>query len=113
MNEHTPKEEILHIIKEIENNSAATQRVLSGKLGISLGKTNYLLKALIKKGIIKYKIFSSNPDKMRKIQYGLTKKGIEERVKLIQYFLKIKEEEYNKIRQEWEGLVEKNIENNV
>lgn len=107
MTEHRPKEEDLQIIKEIESNSATTQRTLSGKLGISLGKTNYLLNALIEKGIIKYKSFSTNPGKMRKIQYSLTKKGLKERMRLMSHFLKIKEEEYNKIRHEWEALVEK------
>ncbi|MDP3791635.1 MAG: MarR family EPS-associated transcriptional regulator [Candidatus Omnitrophota bacterium] len=104
MNEHPPKEEILHIIKEIDSNSAITQRNISDKLGISLGKTNYLLNALIEKGIVKYKSFSENPGKISKIQYSLTKKGLEERIRLMHLFLKIKEEEYNKIRQEWESL---------
>jgi len=104
MNEHTPKEEILHIIKEIENNSATTQRNISDNLGISLGKTNYLLNALIEKGIVKYKSFSANPGKIKKIHYSLTKKGMEERVRLMHLFLKIKEDEYNKIKQEWENL---------
>ncbi|MDP2939753.1 MAG: winged helix-turn-helix transcriptional regulator [Candidatus Omnitrophota bacterium] len=49
MFEH-PSEETLSIIKEIEATPATTQRIISNKLGISLGKTNYLLKALIKKG---------------------------------------------------------------
>lgn len=113
MNEHRPEEEILHIIKEIEDNSNSTQRAISGKLGISLGKTNYLLKALIEKGIIKYKSFSANPGKIRKIQYSLTKKGLEERMRLMHLFLKIKEEEYNRIKQEWENLVAKNNGNDT
>lgn len=108
MNEHPPKEEILHIIKEIEDNSSTTQRTISDKLGISLGKTNYLLNALIEKGMIKYRSFSSNPGKMRKIQYTLTKKGLEERVRLLRLFLKIKEDEYNKIKQEWESVSARN-----
>lgn len=112
MNEHPPKEDILHIIKEIENNSAITQRNISDKLGISLGKTNYLLNALIEKGIVKYKSFSANPGKIRKIQYSLTKKGLEERMRLMHIFLKIKKNEYNKIKQEWENL-HANGNNNV
>lgn len=112
MNEHPPKEETLYIIKEIENNSAITQRNISDKLGISLGKTNYLLNALIEKGIVKYKSFSANPGKIKKIQYSLTKKGLEERMRLMRLFLKIKEDEYNKIKQEWENL-HANGNNNV
>lgn len=112
MNEHPPKEETLYIIKEIENNSAITQRNISDKLGISLGKTNYLLNALIEKGIVKYKSFSANPGKIKKIQYSLTKKGLEERMRLMHLFLKIKEDEYNKIKREWENL-HANGNNNV
>lgn len=59
MIEQVPKEEILHIIKEIESNPKATQRTISGKLGISLGKTNYLFRELIKKGLIKARNFSN------------------------------------------------------
>lgn len=86
MIEHTPKEEIFHIIKEIEGNSNSIQRTLSDKLGISLGKTNYLLNALIEKGIVRYKSFSINPGKIRKIHYSLTRKGLEERMRLMQLF---------------------------
>lgn len=98
------KEETLSIIKHIETDPNMTQRVLSHKLGFSLGKTNYLLKELIKKGLIKAKSFSSNPGKMRKINYILTEKGLEEKMRLTYHFLKRKEMEYNLIRQEWERL---------
>jgi EPS-associated MarR family transcriptional regulator len=104
MFEQPPKEEILHIIKEIEIAPEATQRDISDKLGISLGKTNYLLKALIEKGLIKIKRFSTNPGKIQKIHYYLTKEGIETKMRLMQHFLKKKEEEYNLIKQEWEQL---------
>lgn len=104
MFEQKPKLEVLSIIKEIESDSAATQRLLSQKLGISLGKTNYLLKELIKKGFIEVQNFSNNPGKLKKITYILTKKGFEHKIQLIGYFLKIKETEYNHMKQEWEKL---------
>ena len=54
MNEHdTPKEETLYIIREVAENPSVNQRILSERLNISLGKTNYLLKALAQKGFIK------------------------------------------------------------
>ena len=105
MIEQTPKEEILHIIKEIEINPEATQRILSGKLGISLGKTNYLLRELIKKGLIKAKNFTNNPEKLKKIHYLLTEKGLEEKFRLLQHFLQRKEAEYNKLKQESDLLM--------
>jgi EPS-associated MarR family transcriptional regulator len=108
MIEHTPKEEILSIIKEVESNSSATQRTVSKKLGISLGKTNYLLKELIKKDLIKTKSFLQNPKKIRKINYILTPKGVEKRVRLTYHFLKRKEAEYNRLKEEWERSVNNN-----
>jgi len=104
MFEQSPKEEFLSIIKEIEADSSATQRILSAKIGISLGKTNYLLKKLIQKGLIKAKSFSSKPYKIKKINYMLTRRGIREKMLLTGHFLKIKEAEYNLLKGEWERL---------
>ena len=101
MIEHA-QEEALFVIKEIETNPATTQRAVSKKLGISLGKTNYLLKELILKGLIKGESFSVNPGKLRKISYLLTAKGFEEKMRLMQHFLKKKEAEYRALKGEWE-----------
>lgn len=98
------KEENLIIIKEIEVQPAVTQRELSVKLAISLGKINYLLKELIKKGLIEVRNFSGNPGKLSKIHYYLTKEGLEYKVRATGHFLKAKEAEYNQIKQEWEQL---------
>ncbi len=100
MIEHIPKEENLFIIKEIEANPIATQRFLSNKLGISLGKINYLFKALVKKGFIKTKRFSNNPGKIEKIYYYLTKNGLDHKLHLMRIFLKKKEAEYLMLKQE-------------
>ncbi|MCX5695157.1 MAG: MarR family EPS-associated transcriptional regulator [Candidatus Omnitrophica bacterium] len=102
MTEQPQKEETLFILKELEANPNTTQRDLSSKLGISLGKTNYLLKELIKKSIIKVRNLSGNPGKLGKIQYYLTKEGLEEKFRLIKHFLQVKEVEYNKLKQELE-----------
>jgi len=100
------QEEDLYIIKEIEANPAATQRTVSKKLGISLGKTNYLLRELIQRGIIKGESFTSNPGKVRKISYLLTAKGLEAKLRLTYHFLKIKEAEYNNLKIEWDKFQE-------
>ena len=104
MVEQTLKEETLHIIKHVEDNPAVSQRILSNRLNISLGKTNYLLKELVKKGFIKAHDFSYNTGKLRKVNYLLTKEGLEEKIRLTHYFLKTKEHEYNVMKKEWEGL---------
>lgn len=103
----TPKEEILHIIKHVESNPHVTQRILSNRLNISLGKTNYLIKELIKKGFIKAQSFSKNPGRLRKVNYLLTKRGLEEKLHLIYYFLKAKEDGYNLMKKEWEEAMNK------
>ena len=104
---HVLKEENLIIIKEIEIQPAVTQRELSLKLAISLGKINYLLKELIKKGFIEAKNFSGNPGKFNKLHYHLTKEGLEYKFSSTQHFLKEKEAEYNQIKREWDQLKDK------
>lgn len=110
MNEHElVKEETLEIIKELDGDPTANQRALSLKLKISLGKINYLIKELVKKGFIKVENFSKNPAKAQKLYYVLTPAGIKLRVELTHKFLKKKQDEYNKLKKEWEILV--NIKN--
>jgi len=99
------KEETLFILNELEANPNATQRDLSSRLNISLGKTNYLLRELILKGFIKAKNFTGNPGRLKKIHYLLTEKGLEEKFRLLQHFLQRKEAEYIKFKQEWEQLL--------
>lgn len=99
MTERPQKEETLFIFNELEANPNTTQRVISRRLSISLGKTNYLLRELILKGFIKAKSFTSNSGKLNKISYFLTEKGLQEKFRLLRYFLQIKEAEYNKLKQ--------------
>ncbi len=108
MNEQALKEDNLKLIKEVESSPEQTQRVISTKLGFSLGKTNYLIKELIKKGFIKAQNFTSGKNKIKKAQYFLTPKGIEERFSLTYHFLKRKEEEYNNMQREWKKIVKDN-----
>ncbi|MFA5363059.1 MAG: MarR family EPS-associated transcriptional regulator [Candidatus Omnitrophota bacterium] len=98
------QEDTLYLLSEISNSPHLTQRELSSKLKISLGKTNYLIQQLIKKGVLKADSFSRNPDKLKKISYILTKKGLQEKIDLTLFFLKVKEEEYNKIKFYWEQI---------
>ena len=100
MTEQSQKEETLFIFKELEAKPNTTQRDLSSRLNISLGKTNYLLRELILKGFIKVKNFTGNSGKLKKVHYLLTEKGLEEKFRLLKHFLQIKEAEYNKLKQE-------------
>ena len=109
MSEQHTKEEILHLIREIEATPEINQRILSSRLGISLGKTNYLLKELIGRGFVKVRNFSTRPGKLRKIKYTLTKEGFEHRIKLTLHFLKRKEEEYNELKKEYDSQINRPI----
>ena len=108
MFEQTPREEHLQIIKSIEAEPALTQRDLSFRLGISLGKTNYILRELAKKGLIKAENFSKKSGKFKKINYILTKKGFKEKLKLTYHFLNRKKKEYYRLREEWVSLINSN-----
>ena len=100
------KEETLDAIKEIEGNPSLNQRLLSEKLNISLGKANYMLKELAKKGMVKIVSFSKSSKKSKKLRYILTPKGIQEKMKLTYYFLQVKEAQYNRLKKEYESYLQ-------
>ena len=105
------KEDIFNILRLLSSDEDLTQRDASMHLGFSLGKTNYLLKLLIKKDLIKIKNLISEGNKAKKVKYLLTKKGLKEKINLTYHFLQRKEAEYNSIKKEWNALV--NRENAV
>ena len=76
-----------------------TQRELSDKLGISLGKINYCLKELRKKGLIKISNFKKNKNKINYV-YLLTPKGIAAKTRLTINFMKIKLKEYEDLKKD-------------
>jgi EPS-associated MarR family transcriptional regulator len=96
-------EKTLHILQEIERNPQITQRHLAQKLEISLGKINYLLKALIDKGIIEIKNFKNSKNKLA-YMYLLTSHGIKIKLELTHKFFLWKTQEYERLRQEIESL---------
>jgi EPS-associated MarR family transcriptional regulator len=91
------------IFKLLEVNPEISQREIARELGISLGKVNYCLKALIEKGQLKMKNFRNNKRK-RAYAYILTPKGIEEKASVTARFLKRKLLEYEKLQAEIELL---------
>jgi len=93
----------LPLLDLIKSNPNITQREISKKLGISLGKTNYIIKSLIKMGLIKLDNFRRSDNKMS-YRYLLTKRGFKEKLDLTQAFLIMKISEYNKIESEIEDL---------
>jgi len=77
----------LKILKHIDSNPHVSQRELAEELGVSVGKVNYCLKALIDKGQVKAGNFKRSQNKMRHL-YLLTPQGIEEKTRLTTSFLK-------------------------
>ena len=98
-----PTETHLKILKHIEANPHISQRQLAQELGVSVGKINYCVQALITKGQIKAGNFKRSSNKMNYL-YLLTPKGIEEKARLTASFLKSKIAEHEKITQEIEQL---------
>jgi len=97
--------QILELLQRIQENPDLTQRDLSSCLGISLGKVNFLLKALFKTGIIKIKRVKNSNNKLA-YMYLLTPSGIEEKAKITFRFFKEKTKEYNRLKKEIEALRE-------
>ena len=93
----------LKVLRYLEDNPEVTQRELAVALGISLGKTNYCLRALINKGMVKAKNFKNSANK-RAYLYILTPKGIETKARISVRFLQRKVEEYEALRIEIEQL---------
>jgi len=91
------------LLKLIEANPHMSQREHAQAMGVSLGKVNYCLKALVEKGFVKLENFRRNEDK-RVYAYLLTPKGIEEKARITVAFLQRKLAEYESIRGEIEEL---------
>jgi MarR family transcriptional regulator, temperature-dependent positive regulator of motility len=92
-----------HLLKEIESNPRHTQRSLAEKLGVSLGKINYLLSGLIEKGFIKVKKLKNKSDSIR-WKYLLTPHGIQEKIYITKIYLSRRKEEYTALKNEIEEL---------
>ena len=78
-----------------------SQRSLAKEIGYSVGKVNYILNALIEKGLVKTESFLSAQNK-RKYSYLLTEKGIKEKIALTKKFVERKKSEYEMLQRELE-----------
>ena len=96
----------LDILRNIEKSSKVTQRELAVKSGLSLGKLNYCLKELKKKGYVKIKNFEKNQNK-KKYLYILTPIGIKQKTILLVNFMKRKMNEYDELKEELNKIKKK------
>tara|TARA_Y100001958_G_C21098587_1_gene449315 strand:- start:389 stop:703 length:315 start_codon:yes stop_codon:yes gene_type:complete len=90
----------LNLLREIQKKPEASQRDLAKDLGFSLGKLNYCIKELNKKGLVKLKNFRNQSNKIKYLRYVVTPKGIAERTKLTINFMKRKIKEYDELKKE-------------
>lgn len=91
----------LNILKNIETTSS--QKSLAKTLEISVGKVNYILKALIEKGLVKAENFFINKNK-NQYKYLLTKKGFQTKIELTEKFIQRKKEEYETLQKELQSM---------
>ena len=87
------------ILKLLETNPTASQRDIARELGVSLGRVNFCLQALMEKGLVKVNNFRNNESK-RAYLYYLTPKGMKEKAKVTVRFLKVKLDEYESLKRE-------------
>lgn len=111
INEHTDRichlmltdEDRYRILKRLAEDPDASQRALAEELGISLGKVNYCLNALIEKGLLKVNNFRTSENK-RAYMYFLTPKGIKEKTRVTVRFLQHKIEQHDSLKSEIQQL---------
>ena len=96
----TPREAAHYkVLRLIEEQPEISQRELARSLGVSLGKTHYLLKALLDKGLVKADNFRRSDNKLA-YAYLLTPSGIAAKLELTRAFLRLKEDEYRAAHEE-------------
>lgn len=103
------EENHLKVLRLLEQNPTLSQRDLAEVLGISVGKTNYCIRALVDKGLVKINNFRNHKNKLV-YSYLLTPAGIIKKTDLTIRFLYKKNQEYEILKKEIE-LLKKEIEN--
>ena len=91
------------LLKLLAEEPQISQRDLAGRLGISVGKANYCLRALVAKGLVKISNFRRANNQLA-YAYLLTPGGIEEKTRVTVNFLQCKMREYAELQEEIEAL---------
>lgn len=89
-----------NILRRINKKPNSSQREIAEELGFSLGKLNYCLKSLQKKGLIKLQNFKKKKNKISYLRYVITAKGLAERTRLTINFMERKMKEYDELKKE-------------
>ena len=99
MSTNNNDQDFFNILRKIQKKPDSSQRQLANELGFSLGKLNYCLNELVKKGLVKIDNFNKNPNKLS-YRYLLTPKGISTKVKMTISFMSKKMMEYDELKRE-------------
>ncbi len=110
MNKTCEQEIRFHLFKILSQESNLTQRDMAKKMGISLGKANYCISELAKKGFIKINRLKVSKNKIRYF-YMLTPRGVEEKARLTLSFLNRKISEFEEIKRQIKELTQEVEEN--
>ena len=100
----SPKQDYFEVLRKLQKKPEASQRELAEDLGFSLGKLNYCIKELKRKGYVKLKNFRKKDNKFKHLQYIITPRGIAERTKLTISFMKRKMREYDELKAELDKI---------
>ncbi len=98
----------MHIIEAVGTEEPRTMTAISKTLGVTMGTLTIGMNALVKKGYIKTQKFKNSNNKAAYV-YAVTPKGISARVKQTQYFLRVKIEEYERLKKEIDELKKENM----
>ena len=90
-------------LRRLAEGPVANQRSLAESLGVSLGKANYVIRALVARGWVTMENVSRNPNRLW-YAYLLTPKGLTEKAKLTRLFLRRKMAEFEALQQEIDTL---------
>jgi len=102
----TPEQQArFRVLKTLEEHPDYSQRELAAAIGLSLGRTNYVLRALMEKGLVKIGKFLRSDQKLVKTAYLLTPEGAKERVRLTQGYIERKQAEYEALKAELDALL--------
>jgi len=89
----------LQVLRSITEDTS--QPKIAKKVGYSVGKVNFIIKALAEKGLLKVENFANSNNKL-KYKYLLTDEGIKEKISLTKKFIQRKKDEYEELQRELE-----------
>ncbi len=93
---NTDQIDYLHVMQKVEK--VTSQKELADEVGFSVGKVNYVIKALLEKGYVKAENFVKSSNK-RAYKYVLTTAGLQNKIKLTEKYIAIKKSEYEKLQE--------------